>query len=75
MTSVQGQEEIATLQEWLCNFLALQGKTPISFSLLSGKEGLSKVKFCVKNKNLSYFDAKIRFVILVSLRSAIFSEI
>jgi len=34
-----------------------------------------KAKQRVKNKNLKYFDAKLRFTLLASLRSAIFSEI
>ena len=29
----------------------------------------------VKNQNLRYFEAKLRFALLASLRSAIFSEI
>ena len=29
----------------------------------------------VKNQNFRYFDAKLRFALLASLRSAIFSEI
>ena len=34
-----------------------------------------KAKFRVKNQNLNYFDAKLRFALLASLRSAIFREI
>jgi hypothetical protein len=34
-----------------------------------------KSELRVKNRNTRYFDAKLSFVLLVSLRSAIFSEI
>jgi len=33
-----------------------------------------EAKLCVKNLNLRYFDAKFRFALLASLRSAIFSK-
>jgi len=35
---------------------------------------LSEAKLRVKNQNLRNFDAKLRFALLASLRSAIFSE-
>jgi len=34
-----------------------------------------EAKLRVKNENLEYFDAKLRFALFASLRSAIFSEI
>ena len=34
-----------------------------------------EAKLRVKNKNLNYFDAKLRFALFASLRSAIFSDI
>jgi len=34
-----------------------------------------EAKLRVKNQNIKYFDAKLRFALLASLRSAIFSEI
>jgi hypothetical protein len=33
-----------------------------------------RAKLRVENLNLGYFDAKLRFALLASLRSAIFSE-
>jgi len=37
------------------------------------KKGEAKLR--VRNENLKYFDAKLRFALLASLRSAIFCEI
>ena len=34
-----------------------------------------EAKLRVKNENFKYFDAKLRFALVASLRSAIFSEI
>jgi len=36
---------------------------------------MREAKLRVKNENLKYFDAKLRFALLASLRSAILSEI
>ena len=38
-------------------------------------EKIKKAKLRVKNQNLKYFDAKLRFALLASLRSAIFTKI
>jgi len=57
----------------------LSDQLVVNFNL--AKNGWAKrskkreAKLRVKNKNLRYFDAKLRFALLASLRSAIFIEI